>query len=132
MKHKVPISLLIFTKVLGSISCTRYESEIKAARERVSGASSFEWATGIIEFDSWQTFTPKPWLLEQIVVPTHVLHALGDTPVSFAHGENSASRISNARLATLPAGGHGVFSFERQTVMKEISSFIRDAFVSQL
>jgi pimeloyl-ACP methyl ester carboxylesterase len=84
-----------------------------------------------IEYDSWQGISPHQWSLEKIEVPTLVIHARDDTLIPFAHGENSASRIPQARLVVFPTGGHLIFIFKREKVAQHISSFISEAFAKQ-
>ena len=60
--------------------------------------------------------------LEHITAPTLVIHATDDTFVPFAHGQHTAARIPNARLATQEFGGH--FVYVRNAVLGEIRAFI--------
>ena len=60
--------------------------------------------------------------LERITAPTLVIHAMDDTFVPFAHGQYTAARILNARLAPQEFGGH--FVYVRDAVLGEIRAFI--------
>jgi pimeloyl-ACP methyl ester carboxylesterase len=84
-----------------------------------------------IEYDSWQGVSPQQWPLEKINVPTLVIHARDDTLIPFSHGENSASRIPQARLIAFPTGGHLIFIFEREKVAQHISRFVGEAFAEK-
>ena len=59
--------------------------------------------------------------LERIAAPTLVIHAM-DTFVPVAHGQYTAARMPNARLATQEFGGH--FVYVRDAVLEEIRAFI--------
>lgn len=65
----------------------------------------------------------RDYPLEDIRVPTLVVHAVDDTVVPVSHAENSASRIPGARLFTVPSGGH-VRLGQAARLREEITSFI--------
>jgi 2-hydroxy-6-oxonona-2,4-dienedioate hydrolase len=67
-------------------------------------------------------FERGDFALEEISVPTLVIHAVDDTFVPIAHGQHTASRIPNARLATFDYGGH--FVFLRDAALAEIEAFV--------
>lgn len=83
-----------------------------------------------IEYDSLQGVAPSQWPLEEVNVPTLVVHARDDTLIPYLNAENSASRIPDVRLISYDKGGHGVFIFERESISQYISSFIRESFAS--
>jgi pimeloyl-ACP methyl ester carboxylesterase len=60
--------------------------------------------------------------LEDISAPTLVIHALDDSLIPIAQGENSAARIPGARLVTLDYGGH--FAFVTEAATREIRAFL--------
>lgn len=53
-----------------------------------------------------------PIELEEIAVPTLVVHATNDSLVSFAHAQDSAARVPGARLVSYEYGGHYIFVYD--------------------
>jgi 2-hydroxy-6-oxonona-2,4-dienedioate hydrolase len=62
--------------------------------------------------------------IEQITVPTLVIHATDDSLIPFAQGQYSADHIPDARLITLDYGGHLAFVLDSTTT--EIGTFIQE------
>jgi pimeloyl-ACP methyl ester carboxylesterase len=60
--------------------------------------------------------------LNEIAVPTLVIHAQDDTLVPYAQGAYSAAHIPGARLVTYETGGHLVIA--RDAVWTEIRAFL--------
>ena len=61
--------------------------------------------------------------LEDIRVPTLVLHAADDRLAPYEHVEPAAERIPNARLVTIEAGGH-LFLHHAAEVREDTTAFI--------
>ncbi len=56
------------------------------------------------DFDHFKTPSPAP--LEEIQVPTLVVHGLADALVPFEQGQSAAARIPHAEFLPLPEGSH--------------------------
>jgi len=65
----------------------------------------------------------RDWPLEQITVPTLVIHAKDDGLVPFTHGEYTAQKIPGARLILLESGGHGLMG-QHEKVKSEVLEFL--------
>lgn len=69
------------------------------------------------------------WLLDYnfsaIYVPALLIHAMNDKVVPYYHSKHAATKIPNARLISLPDGGHLRFGHS-DTIQTEILSFIED------
>lgn len=61
--------------------------------------------------------------LESITVPTLVVHAVDDVVIPFSHAENTAGKISDAELLSLPSGGHLKLK-HFDTIRDRVSDFI--------
>ena len=62
--------------------------------------------------------------LNQIVVPTLVIHAEDDGLVSFTHGQYTAQNIPGARLIALQSGGHLLMG-QHEQVSSEVVEFLK-------
>jgi pimeloyl-ACP methyl ester carboxylesterase len=60
--------------------------------------------------------------LEQITVPTLVVHAVDDGLQSYGHGENTASRVPDAELLSYEQGGH-LLLLQLDEVREEVATF---------
>lgn len=67
---------------------------------------------------------PEDYPLEEITVPTLVVHAEDDGLQSFAHGANTASRIPGAELLSHEHGGH-MLVLQRDEVRQRIDAFLK-------
>jgi pimeloyl-ACP methyl ester carboxylesterase len=63
--------------------------------------------------------------LEEITVPTLVLHAQDDPLTSYAAAKRAAGRISGARFVSLPSGGHLLIG-QDDVVGQAISAFLAE------
>ena len=68
--------------------------------------------------------------LEQINIPTLVIHAKDDSLVSIKHGRYTAEHIPQACLVELPSGGHLLLG-QRIRVRTEVETFLRKAVQDQ-
>jgi 2-hydroxy-6-oxonona-2,4-dienedioate hydrolase len=73
--------------------------------------------------DVVQATSLSPYALEQIRVPTLVIHAKDDPIAPYSHGEYSAQRIPGARFLSLEEGGH--FAMGDPDTLKEAQAFLR-------
>ena len=64
--------------------------------------------------------------LEQITIPTLVIHAKDDSLVSIQQGRFSAENIPNARIKEFSSGGHLLLG-QREGVRAEVETFLREA-----
>ena len=78
-----------------------------------------EWS----DRDRWAHNYP----LDQVAVPTLVVHAVDDVLIPFAHAEHTANSIPGARLFRLPDGGHMRLGHFKE-IREEISVFLRECF----
>jgi pimeloyl-ACP methyl ester carboxylesterase len=62
--------------------------------------------------------------LEEIAVPTLIIHAADDTLAHYETAPRAAARIPGARLVTIDRGGH-LFAGREAVVRREIGAFIR-------
>lgn len=86
-----------------------------------------------LEAAGWSTAeVAKQWLkeeqlfadLEEIQIPTLILHGIHDKVVHFALGEIQHQAIRNSELVPLRYGGHGAFYDEMQKFNRELVRFI--------
>lgn len=70
-----------------------------------------------------QTLADLP--LEQITVPTLVLHGTVDGLVPYSQGEHTAGKIPGARLITAEEGNHGFFISHYEQVWPEVTTFLK-------
>jgi 2-hydroxy-6-oxonona-2,4-dienedioate hydrolase len=64
--------------------------------------------------------------LEQITVPTFVVHAIGDREVPFFHAEVLSRKIPNVRLMAIPGSSHMAYYTHAVTVMPELRAFLKN------
>ena len=76
------------------------------------------------ENDMAQFAALSPYPLEQIAVPTFVVHGTGDTEVPFEHAKRLASEIPNVKLLTINNGKHLTFYTHSHIVMPELRTFL--------
>ena len=62
--------------------------------------------------------------LDEITVPTLIIHARDDTLVAPSHSEYAARRIPNTRVITLESGGHLLMG-HHEKVRSEITGFLK-------
>ena len=60
--------------------------------------------------------------LEQITVPTLVVHSVDDGLQPYSHGENTASRVPGAEFLSYEQGGH-LLLLQLDEVREEVSAF---------
>jgi len=63
--------------------------------------------------------------LEEIQIPSLVIHAQDDSLVSIKHGRFSAKYIPQVRLVELPSGGHLLLG-QRERVQAEVGRFLQE------
>jgi pimeloyl-ACP methyl ester carboxylesterase len=63
--------------------------------------------------------------LEQIEVPTLVVHGTEDRTVPFAHGKSLAARIPGAQLLTVEGGEHMAIFTHRDEIRARVTGFLR-------
>ncbi len=67
----------------------------------------------------------RDYPLEDVAVPTQVVHGTADPHVPFAaHGQRLAERIPGARLATLAGGEHAAIFSHRGQARQAVASFL--------
>jgi pimeloyl-ACP methyl ester carboxylesterase len=74
--------------------------------------------------DLQQAASVSRYPLEQIDLPTLVVHAVDDPVVPYDHAEHTADSIVDAELLSLPEGGHFCAVTHRETVVPEIRGFL--------
>jgi pimeloyl-ACP methyl ester carboxylesterase len=67
---------------------------------------------------------PDQYTLENITVPTLVIHAVDDSLASYDNARALAERIPGARLLSIPTGGHLLLG-DNELVRSEIAKFLR-------
>jgi pimeloyl-ACP methyl ester carboxylesterase len=67
---------------------------------------------------------PYEYPLENIIVPTLVVHAMDDPLATYDNAEALAARIPNAKLLSIPRGGHLLLGME-QMVRSETAQFLQ-------
>jgi pimeloyl-ACP methyl ester carboxylesterase len=60
--------------------------------------------------------------LEQITVPTLVVHAVDDGLQSYGHGENTATRVPDAEFLSYEQGGH-LLLLQLDDVREKVAAF---------
>lgn len=76
------------------------------------------------ENDMEQFAAISGYSLEQITVPTFVVHATGDREVPFSHAQALSSKVPNVKLLAVAGGSHMAFYTHAATVMPELRSFL--------
>ena len=64
--------------------------------------------------------------LEQITVPTFVVHARDDREVPFSHAQALSDKVSNLKLLSIAGGSHMAFYTHAITVIPQLRSFLED------
>lgn len=67
---------------------------------------------------------PNQYPMEEISVPTLVIHAVDDSLAKYENAEALAARIPNAKLLSIPKGGHLLLS-QGDTVRSEVAHFLQ-------
>jgi len=70
----------------------------------------------------YDVLTPYP--LQQMTVPTFILHGTEDMDVPYASAELLAREISGAKLLSIEGGGHLSFIPEKERVMPALREFL--------
>ncbi|MPN56888.1 hypothetical protein SDC9_204581 [bioreactor metagenome] len=81
------------------------------------------WSTAAVA-KTWLSETRLFCDLEEISVPTLILHGIHDKVVRFQLGEVQQQSIKNAKLVPFKYSGHGLFYDERDKFNKELMNFI--------
>jgi len=77
-----------------------------------------------IDFDAFVSNADvNNYKLEDIKVPTMIVHAKDDPLISYDSAERAAGRIPGARLVSLEAGGHLLLG-QTDAIRKELASFL--------
>jgi pimeloyl-ACP methyl ester carboxylesterase len=76
--------------------------------------------------NDWQQTTQMtPFPLDQITVPTLVIHAVNDPVVAFEFGRYSATHIPGAHLLEVEDGGHFCCVTHREKVVPALTQFLK-------
>jgi pimeloyl-ACP methyl ester carboxylesterase len=67
---------------------------------------------------------PDQYLLEEIAVPTMVIHATDDSLARYENAQALAARIPGARLLSIPTGGHLLLGND-EIVHSELAEFLQ-------
>ncbi len=67
---------------------------------------------------------PNQYPMEEISVPTLVIHALDDSLAKYENAEALAATFPNGELLSIPSGGHLLLS-RGEMVRSEIAAFIQ-------
>ncbi|MFQ5918062.1 MAG: alpha/beta fold hydrolase [Candidatus Binatia bacterium] len=78
-----------------------------------------------LQNDMFQLSTMPTYPLENIVVPTLVLHGRGDRLVPLAHAKFIAKTVPEAKLVAVKKGGHLFFATHRQQVVPAVVEFLK-------
>ncbi len=75
----------------------------------------------------FDAFVGNPWVrnarLEEIAVPTLIIHAADDSLAPYANAAAAAQRIPGVTFTTIERGGH-LFLGQEQRVRDEVASFL--------
>jgi pimeloyl-ACP methyl ester carboxylesterase len=118
----------ILRRLAGFLS--HYPRDARARREEVEILSSFYpvnlRTTGIV-FDIYESNPDiATYPLEQISVPTLVVHARDDPLASYEDARAMAECIPHARFVTVPRGGH-VFMHRNREALGSVRKFLSRA-----
>jgi pimeloyl-ACP methyl ester carboxylesterase len=70
------------------------------------------------------TVLPKDeFRLEQITVPTLIIHAADDGLQPYSHGENTATKVPDAKFLSYEEGGH-LLLLQIDDVREKVAAFI--------
>lgn len=89
------------------------------------GLEAAVWSTAAIA-KTWLDETRLFYDLDEIDVPTLILHGIHDKVVRFELGEVQQQRIKNAILVPFKFSGHGLFYDERDKFNKELMKFVEN------
>ena len=78
------------------------------------------------ENDMKQFAAISDYPLEQITVPTFVVHARDDSEVPFSHAQALSDKVSNLKLLSIAGGSHMAFYTHATTVMPQLRSFLEN------
>ena len=79
----------------------------------------FDMFTSNVDMDQH----PQDFPMESIRVPTFVVHAVDDPLASYENAKALAERIPNAKLLSIPSGGHLLLG-SSETISSEIAKFL--------
>lgn len=74
--------------------------------------------------DMAQIAALETYPLDEIAVPTLVVHGTVDRLVPFSQGESAAERIPGARLLTIEGGGHYCYATHSRQIGPELRAFL--------
>lgn len=66
----------------------------------------------------------QDYQLDEITVPTLIIHARDDTLVNPSHSEYASQKIPNAKVITLESGGH-ILMGQKEKVRSEVTTFLK-------
>src|SRR5262249_19551109 len=66
------------------------------------------------------------WPYQQITVPTLIVHGTADKNVPFKHARNLAECVPQAKLVTIPNGGHTALITETELLRKTLVEFLTE------
>ena len=66
---------------------------------------------------------PQDYPMESVSVPTLVIHAVDDPLASYENAKALAKRIPNAKLLSIPSGGHLLLG-SSEIIRSEIAIFL--------
>jgi pimeloyl-ACP methyl ester carboxylesterase/DNA-binding SARP family transcriptional activator len=94
-------------------------NELQRVSASPEGAQRLQRAMSLIDVRS---------LLEQVSIPTLIMHSLGDAVVPFAAGRDMAARIPGARFVALDSDNHLVLESEPawRTLRDHLRDFLRE------
>ncbi len=78
-----------------------------------------------LQNDVEQLTTMRPYDLEQIAVPTLVMHGSADDLVPFAHAKLLAKKVLNAKLVKVRGAGHLFFATHKEKVAPTVIEFLQ-------
>jgi pimeloyl-ACP methyl ester carboxylesterase len=78
------------------------------------------------ENDMRQFAAISDYPLEQITVPTFVVHAKGDSEVPFSHAKVLSDKVPNVKLLAIAGGSHMAFYTHAAIVMPELRTFLKN------
>jgi 2-hydroxy-6-oxonona-2,4-dienedioate hydrolase len=108
--------------LLAQIKLEREKMRLLDALYRTTFPSTLR-REGMINDMQQLTLLPS-YPLEQITVPTLVVHAVNDPIIPFESGEFSAHTIPNAQFLRLEDGGHFVCVTHREEIMPIVQKFL--------
>jgi pimeloyl-ACP methyl ester carboxylesterase len=97
-------------------TANRYLKNMLPAKPRYEG----------VVYDSRQGVSPNQWEIENITIPTLIIHAKDDQLIPYMHAQHTHDSIANSSILEFNSGGHGIFLLEKEKIARAMKKFVNE------